>query len=329
MRLLHSVTLLGALAVPEVPYVLHEPDYVVAKEGERWAVRKPGPGAWSGFLISQHQDRNAAESERKALPRLRLSGLFVRFDPVTYTRTAIADWAGEEDAREADAAVRGILNRFAPAGPRALLETTPLYMARLFGATGHTAEESGDHTRFVIYLDPFRATGRLHAAATLLHELTHVERYRARGFHVNRAAALLPKRDFVLLGLADEFAAYVAEANMVRSFLNDPANAAALHAAGKMMVKPELRWPLALTVMLGFGEPAEPARRTSEARRQVVLDLARVAASYWDSRHKDFLNPRLRQTVRDWHQSSREWKEIAAEQEAWREAESETRRTNP
>ena len=322
MPLLPSIALL-ALVLLEAPDFLREPDYSVVKDGDRWVVRKPGLGARQPVAISQHRDRRAAESRRRSLPRLRLSGLFVRFDPVAYARTVIADWTAEEDAQDIEADVRGILNRFAPAGAQALLQSTPLYMARLFGATGHTAEESTDHTRFVIYLDPFRATGRLHAAATLLHELTHLERCRVRGFHANRAAGVLPKGDFVLLGLADEFAAYQAEANLVRSFLDSQAKEEVRQAARHVMHSPELRWPLAVTVMLGFEGPPE------QARRQVVLDLEDTARNYWDTRHMDLLDPLLRQTIRNWYKGSREWKQIAAERSEWRKAAGRAGRDGP
>jgi hypothetical protein len=321
MPLLHPIALLGALVLLDVPVLLQEPDYAVASDGDRWVVQKPRPGVRQPFAISEHRDRSAAELRRKTLPRLRFAGLFVRFDPVTFARAVIADWTAQEDAQDIQADIRGILNRFAPAGSPALLQSTPLYMARLFGATGHTAEETADHTRFVIYLDPFRATGRLHAAATLIHELAHVERFRARGFHTNRAAGVLPKRDFVLLGLADELAAYQAEAGMVRSFLDSQANGEARRASGDAMRKPELGWPVALTVMLGFEGPPDAARRILEARRQVILDLERIAGSYWDSRRTDPLDPLLRQRIRNWYQGSREWNEIAAERPEWRKAE--------
>jgi hypothetical protein len=219
-----------------------------------------------------------------------------------------------------EADIHEIVNRFAPAGARALLQSTPLYMARLSGATGHTAEESTDHARFVIYLDPFRATGRLHAAATLLHELTHLERYRARGFHANRAAAVLPKEDFVLLGPADEFAAYQAEVNLVRSFLDSQAKEEARRAVRDAICTPELNWPIALTVMLGFEGPSDQALRIMDARRQVVLDLERNASSYWESRHMDSIDPLLRQTISDWYKHSREWKGISSERPEWRKA---------
>jgi hypothetical protein len=191
-------------------------------------------------------------------------------------------------------------------------------MARLAGAAGHTAEESADPARFVIYLDPFRATGRLHAAATLVHELNHVERYRARGFHANRAAAVLSKGDFVLLGLVDEFAAYRAEANLVRSFLDGQIKDEARRSAGDAFSSPDLNWPVALTVLLGFEGPSDEARRMMEVRRQVALDVHRIAGSYWDSRHVDAIDPVLRQTIHDWYKHSREWKTISAERQQWR-----------
>ena len=320
MPLFHSIALLGTLLLLDFPSLLVEPDYSLTRDGNRWVVRKPAVGARQPFTISQHQDRRAAESRRRSLPRLRLNGPFVRFNPLTHTRTLIVDWTGQEDAREIDSDVREIVRRFGPAGTAALLESTPVYMARLFGATGHTAEESGDHTRFAIYLDPFRATGRLHAAATLVHEATHIGRYRARGFHANRAAAVLPREDFVLLGLADEIAAYQAEANLVRSFLDSQPDEDVRRRAGDAMRNPELRWPVALTVMLGFEGPPDQARRMLEVRRQVVLDLERNAGRYWDSRRTDLLDPALRETISNWHLHSREWKEIAAERARWREA---------
>ena len=93
--------------------------------------------------------------------------MFVRFDPATNARTAIADWTGQEDAQQVDADVREIVNGSRQSGPVpcALLQSTPVYMARLSGATGHTAEDGSDDARFIIYVDPFRATGRLHAAS--------------------------------------------------------------------------------------------------------------------------------------------------------------------
>ncbi|MFB3829545.1 MAG: hypothetical protein ACE15B_22430 [Bryobacteraceae bacterium] len=308
MRLWHLMVLAAAPGLSGGADWLQEPGYIVAREGGRWVVQKPAPGGQPPLVISRHPRREAAEFRAKALPRVRFSGLFVRFDPRTHARTVIADWTAEEDARRIDADLRGILSRFAPAAAREFLPSTPLYMARLSGATGHTAEDSGDATRFVIYLDPFRATGRLHAAATIAHELAHVQRYRARGFHANRAAAVLTRRDFVLLGLADEFAAFQAEAGMVRAFLENLENAEARRAAREALRKPELRWPPALIAMLGSGERTE-----AEARRQIVLDVERIAGRYWDSRHGDALDPSLRAPIHDWYTGSREWRQIAAQ----------------
>lgn len=318
---MYLIALLMVLAPLELPDLLREPDYSVARDGNRWVVLKPGAGERQPFTISQHQHRSAAELRRRVLPRLRLNGLFVSFDPATSARKVIADWTAQEDARHIATDIREILDRFSPAGTQALLQSTPVYMARLFGATGHTAEESTDYAQFAIYLDPFRATGRLHAAATLTHELTHVERYRARGFHANRAAAVLPKEDFVLLGLVDEFAACQAEANLVRSFLDSEAKAEVRSAVRDAMRNPELSWPRTLTVMLGFEGPSDRTSRIIAARRQVILDLARKAGSYWDSRHMDVLDPLLRQTIRNWYETSLEWKEIAAERPEWKKAE--------
>jgi len=317
----HFIVLLVALLLFEIPDLLREPDYNVIRDSDGWVLQKPGVGERQPFTISRHQDRNAAESRKRSLPRLRLSGMFVRFDPVTYNRTVIADWTGQEDAQQIDADVRHIVNRFAPAEAQALLQSTPLYMARLSGATGHTAEESTDYGRLVIYLDPFRATGRLHAAATLVHELAHIERYRARRFHANRAAAVLPKEDFILLGLADEFAAYQSEANLVRSFLNSQATYEMRSAARDAIRNPELSWPLALREILGFEGPREQALQIIAVRRQVVLDLQRNAGGYWDSRQLDVIDPLVRETIRDWYKRSREWKEISAQRSAWRKAE--------
>jgi hypothetical protein len=321
---MHSTALLTLLLL-NISDFLREPDYTVAREGDRWVVQKPAVNARQPLTISQHEDRSAAESRKRSLPRLRLNVPFVRFDPTTYERTLVADWSGQKDAVEVEADVREILSRFAPAQVQVLLESTSLYMARLYGATGHTAEESSDGTRFVIYLDPFRATGRLHVAATLIHELTHLERYRARGFHANRAAAVLPKSDFVLLGLADEFAAYQAEANLVRSFLANETKEEESRAARHAMRDPELNWPVALTLLLGIEGPSDQTRRMIEARRQVILDVAHAASSYWDSHNGDVLDPMLRQTVRNWYKNLREWKDIEAGRAAWNRAESRSR----
>jgi hypothetical protein len=328
MSLLHSIALLVAMLPLNVQDVLQEPDYSVAKVGDHWIVQKPRVGGRQPVTISQHHDRSAAELRKRSLPRLRLNGMFVQFDPATYARTVIADWTGHQDAQQIDADVREIVTRFAPAGVQALLQSTRVYMARLSGATGHTAEESTDHASFVIYLDPFRATGRLHAAATLVHELTHLERYRAHGFHVNRAAAVLPKADFILLGLADEFAAYQAEANLVRSFIDSHVKEELPRAARDAISNPELNWPLALAVMLGFEGPYDQMRRIMEARRQVVLDIATPGGRYWDSRHMDLIDPRLGQTIRQWYKHSREWKVISSERRDWRKAENGLRRAN-
>src|SRR5688572_1614470 len=240
MSLVHSIALLLAMPPVEVRDLLREPGYSVARDGDHWIVQKPRIGTRQPVTISRHRDRSAARLRQRSLPLLRLNGLYVRFDPATRARTVIADWTGQEDAQQVETDVREIMNRFAPTELQALIPSAPVYMARLSGATGHTAEESTDHARFVIYLDPFRATGRLPAAATLLHELTHVDRYRARGFHANRAAAVLPKEDFVLLGLADEFAAYRGEANLVRSFLDSRANGEARRSARDAIRNPEL-----------------------------------------------------------------------------------------
>jgi hypothetical protein len=174
----------------------------------------------------------------------------------------------------------------------------------------------------VIYLDPFRATGRLHAAATLVHELSHIERYRARGFHAHRAAGVLSKDDFVMLGLADELAACQAEANLVQSFLESlPSPNDARRAARDALRTPELRWPPALTTLLGIEGPPDRKRRIREARRNVVLDLAGNARRYWDSRHMDSPDPVLRQRIVAWHGNSTEWKTIERDRPDWKKAE--------
>jgi hypothetical protein len=299
--------------------LLREPDYSVVREDGGWAVRKPGTEGGEPVTISHHSDRSAAELRTRTLPRVRLSRLFVRFDPATSGRTVIADWTGEADAGKIEADLRDVFDRFAPAKKREFLRSTPIYMARLFGASGHTAEESTDFSRFVVYLDPFRATGRLHAAATLIHEFTHLERYSARGFHANRAAAVLPKQDFVLLGLVDELAAYQAEADLVRSFLASLATDEQRSSAQAAINNPELRWPLALTFIAGINGPAG-RRRMTGARHQVLLDLAENAGRYWDARHADPLNPELEERIRKWYVRSPEWKRITAERLEWRHA---------
>jgi hypothetical protein len=321
MSFLPLIALVLVMLPLGVPYFLREPDYAVLRDGDRWVVQKPRVGVQQPVIISEHRDRAAAEFRKRILPRVRLSELFVRFDPATKERRLIADWVAQEDARHVDEEVREILNKFASAETRTLLQSTPLYMARLSGAAGHTAEESTDSGRFVIYLDPFRATGRLHAAATLVHELTHVDRYRSRGFHANRAATVLPREDFILLGLTDEFAAYQAEANLVQSFLNDHTQEVR-RASREAIRNAELNWPVAVTVMLGYEGPSDRTRRSIEIRRQVALDIERTASSYWESRYMDSIDPMLRRTIRDWYEHSREWKEISSERREWRKAES-------
>jgi hypothetical protein len=297
--------------------LLREPGYSVVRDADTWVVTKPGSGGGEPVAISHHQDRDAAEFRIKTLPRVRLSRWLVRFDPATSSRSPIADWTGQADAGRTESDVRWIFDRFAPEGKRQLLRSTPIYMARLFGASGHTAEENADPSRFVVYFDPFRATGRLHAAATLIHEFTHLEHYRSRGFHANRAASVLSKEDFVLLGLVDELASYQAEADLVRSFLSSLRTAEERRRAREAINDPELRWPLALTVMAGLNGPARQLRM-AEARRQVVLDLADKAGRYWNARHTDTLDPELESRIRTWYASSREWRQIVAERANWR-----------
>jgi len=309
MPLAHAIALLAVLVLPGAPELLQEPEYMVARDGDSWVVRKPGLGGRPPLEISRHATRNAAEFRRRSLPRVRLSGLFVRF---FRPETVIADWTGQADARQVQADVREILDRFASGAAR-VLQATPVRMARLNRAAGRTAEDSADSKRLVIYLDPFRATGRLHAAATLVHELTHVERYGARGFHANRAAAVLPKRDFVLLGLADELFAYQAEASLLRAFLAGQPDEETRRAARQAMTRPELNWPMALTALLGL-------EGDRNVRRQVLLDLERVAASYWDARHLERIDPRLAETIRLWHKKSHEWRQMAAERAEWERA---------
>jgi hypothetical protein len=321
MTFWHWIVLLMPWLQLAVPDYVKEPDYQVIQHGDRWIVQKPQVGTRQPLTISQHPDRSAAEFRKRSLPRLRLDGLFVRFDPVTYARTLIDDWTNQEDARQIGSDVREIVSRFAPAEARALLQSTPLYMARLPGATGHTAEDATDPARLVIYVDPFRATSRLHVAATIVHELTHAQRYRARGFHGNRAAAVLPKGDFVLLGLADEFAAYEAEANLVRSFLGSQSSEELRRSAGDAIRSAESNWPQAVTIMLCLEGASVESRRMMEARHHVVLDLKRNASSYWESRRLDRIEPTLQQTIRHWYKHSREWRQISAERPTWKKAE--------
>lgn len=287
-----------------VPAVLWEPPYFLEREGDTWRVKKPRLDApRQAWTVFESQRRPTAEQRLSGLPRVRLNRALVRFNPVTRERTPIADWTGQGDAEEVEADILALLSRFAPPAVRALFSQTPLYMARLYAASGHTAEEPDDFRRFVIYLDPFRATGRLHAASTLVHELTHVERYRVRGFHANRAAAILPQEDFILLGLADELAGYRAEAAFIEAYLEGSNEAARIREA---MPSAYLRWPAALVALL--------AGRVKEAREQTLLDLHHQAARYWESHRADRLPPTLETTIRDWYLRSPEWRSIAAQQ---------------
>jgi hypothetical protein len=256
----------------------------------------------------------------KALPRLRLNRALVEFNPLTRQRTLIEDWRDQGDAQEIEADIQALLDRFAPPVANALFSSIPLYMARLSGATGHTAEEWNDHQHFVIYLDPFRATGRLHAASTLIHEFSHVERYRIRGFHGNRAAAILPKPDFILLGASDELAAYQAEATLIAAFLSSMASEPLRGAASTAMSSSQLRWPAALTALLGFEPPSDPAERMKQARARILLDLESQAGRYWDLHHKDSLDPTLAATIGNWYSRSQEWRDIDAQRADWQEA---------
>ena len=246
-----------------------------------------------------------------ALPRLRLNGAFVSYSPITKQRALVEDWTGENDSQEIGADIDLLLKRFASPVARDLWTSTPLYMARLNGAAGHTAEEPDDFRRFVIYLDPFEATGRLHAASTLVHELSHVERYRGRGFHANRSVAVLPKAHFILLGAADELAGYQAEAALIAAFLNNISDQAVHRAVRQWMRSVHLKWPIPLRLLLGFEGPAAESARMREARKQIVFDLQRPAGRYWDAHHKDSLDPALAATIRDWYSTSQEWKEIS------------------
>jgi hypothetical protein len=304
--------------------VLREPDYFVRREAGMWMVRKPrlrvllsgdgvSPGSW---LVFQSENRAAVEERRRVLPRLRLSRPLVQFNPVSRRRTLLEDWTRQEDAQEAEADIQAIVNAFARDPAQALFASTPVYLASLNGASGHTAEDSGEHTRYVVYLDPFRATGRLHAASTLVHELSHVDCYRKRGFHANRAAAVLPREDFVLLGSADELAAYEAEAALIESFLNSMPGRDA-PALRKAMLSVDLRWPPALTLLLGVEAPNNVAERFHEAREQIVLDVQRQAQRYWDLHHRDRLDTGLEGTIRSWYSESPEWRDIAGQRANW------------
>jgi hypothetical protein len=308
--------------------LFREPDYHIAKAGDLWLVQKPGRGGRQPFTISGHRTRSLAESRRRSLPRVRLNKWFVRLDPATHARTVIADWTDAQDAREITADVHEILSHFGPVTVLSLLRSTPLYMARLGGASGYTGEEKTDSTGFAIYLDPFHATGRLHAASTVLHELTHVEQYRARGFHANRAAAVLPRKDFVLLGLTDELAAYRAEANLVRAVLQTDTREEMHRIAREAMLDPALNWPAALLVLLGFQGSLHGLGSVVEARMQVRLDLSSKAGLYWERRHSDELEAPLRHVIRQWYRHSDEWRSIAAGRSDWEMAEARTPRSD-
>ncbi len=293
--------LFGLLFFQAPPVILREPAYFLEKERNGWRVTKPRLDAPSqAWIVFESPRRSTAEQRASGLPRIRLNRALVRFDPATRKRTAVADWTGQRDAEEVESAVRALLMRFAPPAAQELFAQTPLYMARLYAASGHTAEEPDDWRRFVVYLDPYRATGRLHAASTLVHELAHVERYLARGFHANRAAGILPKADFILLGLVDELAGYCAEAAFVGAYLETSDEAEAILDA---MPSPELRWPPAVIALL----------RKQDARAQVMLDLASQAARYWEAHRADRLDPALEAAIREWYARSPEWKAIAAQ----------------
>jgi hypothetical protein len=139
----------------------------------------------------------------------------------------------------------------------------------------------------------------------------------------------MPKKDFVLLGLADEFAAYQAEADMVRAFLESRQQDEVRREACAAMRAPELGWPVALNVLLGVEGPQDQERRMVRARREVLLDLERNAGAYWNAHHNDWLEPHLRESIQTWYRSSPEWKEIAAGRSAWSDAERQLRRSEP
>src|SRR5688572_14833495 len=311
-----------------IPAFLQEPGYFIEKEGGKWAMKKPklkvlqispipSPQAWTIFEDTQ---RTTVEERKRALPRLRLNREFVAFNPLTRQRTLLEDWKDQSDAQEIEADIQAILGRFAPAPAATSFSSIPLYMARLSGASGHTAEEWNDDQRFVIYIDPFRATGRLHAASTLVHELSHVERYRMRGFHGNRAAVVLPKEDFILLGASDELAAHRAEVALITSFLSSITSEALRLAARTAMPSVQLRWPTTLNLFLGFEGPPDPGERLKEARKRILLELESQAGRYWDTHHRDTLNPALLATIRNWYSQSREWSDIIAQRAEWRDA---------
>jgi hypothetical protein len=299
--------------------LLREPGYFIDKQGEIWRLRKPRLRAGPAWIVFEDTFFAAVEQQKRTLPRLRLNRLLVSYHPGTGQRLPVANWSGADDAKEVEADVQDLLRRHAPPFARPMLAATPIYMARLNGASGHTAEEWRYPGRFVIYLDPFRATGRLHAASTIIHELAHVHRYQSRGFHANRAASVLPRADFVLLGLEDESAAYQAEAQFIRSFFNT-LSAPQQRSFGRAMPSADLRWPMALTLMLGFEGPADIAARMAEARKQIRLDLRQQAERYWDLHHADHLDPALAKTIADWYAGSPEWSDIAKQRQDWIDA---------
>jgi hypothetical protein len=301
--------------------VLKEPDYFIDRsESNKWRLRKPRlQGSQEAWIIFEDKSRTIVENRRNALPRVRLSRPLVVFSPLTRQTMPLEDWTGENDALEIEADIQHLVNRFAPATARTLLSSTPVYMARLAGASGYTAEQANDARKFVVYIDPFRASGRLHAASTLVHELSHVERYRTRGFHANRAAAVLAKSDFILLGATDELAGYEAEAALIRALLSTVPSDAARRAIMEAMRAVELRWPAALLAVLDFEGRPGAAERMKQAREQIVLDIERQAAGYWDVHRDDTLVAPLEAAIRAWSRSE-EWKDITAERSKWLEA---------
>src|SRR5687768_13363253 len=311
-----------------IPAFLQEPGYFIDKQGGKWAIKKPklrvlpisqipSPEAWTIF---EHTQRTTVEERKKALPRLRLNREFVAFNPLTRQRTLLEDWKDQSDAQEIEADIQAILSRFAPAPAATSFSSIPLYMARLSGASGHTAEEWNDDQRFVIYIDPFRATGRLHAASTLVHEVSHVERYRRRGFHGNRAAVVLSKEDFILLGAYDELAAYRAEVALLTSFLNSITSEALRRAVISAMSSVQLRWPATLRLLLGFEDSPDSGEQLTEARKRILRELGSQAGRYWDNHHRDTLTPALLATIRSWYSQSQEWSDIVAQSVGWRDA---------
>jgi hypothetical protein len=330
MALRHAAGLFLAICSLQAPAVetagtpafLQEPDYFLAKDEGKWIVRKPA------FRIFDATERDAwpifesdqwarAEQLKNGLPPLRLNRALVTFNPLTRRRTPVADWSGQKDALEVEEDLRALLRRFGSPAAWELHSSVPFYMARLSGASGYTAEEPDDATRFVIYLDPFRATGRLHAASTWVHELAHVERYRSRGFHANRAAPVLSKADFILLGVSDELAGYRAEAALIESFFKSLTSEALRRSAREAMPSPRLRWPVALRTLLGLEREQAGGGRVKQARRHIVLDLERQAGRYWEMHRGDQLPPELESAIRSWHSGSPEWKDIARERSQW------------